>query len=337
MEKAHGRRWLRAVLYVLLTAAVLLLAGICAVNIAYTHRSDPSGLKRYETGNPFIADGGTMISAHRAGAGIAPEETMKAFSYCAENDSYKVDIYEFDLHITKDGVLVLLHDNILDRVSDCEQVFGASDCKPVDYTYEQLRQLNMGAKFVDESGAMPYSSLSGESVPDDLKILDLDTILDYLESKGRFRYIIEIKNKGKRGKRSLDILYNTLKERKMVDRVILGCFHEEVSQYKDEAYPDLARGAYKKEATRFYVCSLLGIKNYNPAFSVLQLPFNEGGKDQHINTGTVSLINYAHAHDLAVQYWTINDTEDIAYLKSIGADAVMSDYPDRAFNVQPGN
>ena len=160
-----------------------------------------------------------MISAHRAGAGIAPEETLRAFRACADNIGFDVDFLEFDLHITKDDVLVLLHDDVLDRVSDCEAVFGTANCRPEDYTFDELRQLNMGAAFVDETGGQPFRSYSGENVPDDLKILSLDMALDYLESAGSFRYIIEIKNDGDLGKRGVDILYRTLQERDMVFRI----------------------------------------------------------------------------------------------------------------------
>ena len=333
-RKVQKRKWLRRLLIVLAVLALLVIAVFCTMGIAYRHRSDPSGLKHFESGNPFVTAGDSMISAHRAGAGIAPEETLKAFANCIEDERLTIDLFEFDLHITKDDVLVLLHDPVLDRVSDCETVFGRDNCRPEDYTFEQLRQLNMGAKFVDAAGRQPYAALSGDAVPDELKILDLDMTLDYLEAAGNFRYIIEVKNEGELGKRSVDILYRTLKERNLLDRVIFGCFHEEVSRYKDAAYPDLARGAYGKEVYKFYFCCLLGIKAYEPTFAVLQFPFNDTNEDHHFNTGTVSIVNYAHAHGLAVQYWTINNEEDIAYLMSIGADAIMTDYPDKASKVR---
>ena len=132
------RKWVKVLCVILSVIAVLVIAAIGAIQIAYKHRSDPSGRKYYETDNPFIADGRSMISAHRAGAGIAPEETMMAFSKSIGDQSYGVDLFEFDLHITKDGVLVLLHDDILDRVSDCEKVFGETNCHPEDYTFDEL-------------------------------------------------------------------------------------------------------------------------------------------------------------------------------------------------------
>ena len=87
----------------------------------YFHKSNPKKIEVYNTTNKDIFSE-TKISAHRSGAGVYPEETMLAFEACVNN--FKVDYYEFDLHITKDDVLILLHDSTLDRTSNCEEVFG---------------------------------------------------------------------------------------------------------------------------------------------------------------------------------------------------------------------
>ena len=194
-----------------------------------------------------------------------------------ENLPYDIDFDKYELPA-------------LDRTSDCETVFGKTNCRPEEYTYEELRTLNMGAKFADEKGNIPYAALHGAQVPEDLKILDLDTILDYLESQAKSRYIIEIKNEGEVGRRGLDILYQTVKERNLLDRVILGTFVEEVAKYKDEKYPDMMRGAYKKEVVDFYIASLLGKKDYEAKFNALQIPFNDLKEDTHVNVGTASVI-----------------------------------------------
>ena len=327
-----GRRWVRVVLIILAVIAVLALSLVIALCIAYGHRSDPSGVKHYQITNPFIAENGSLIVAHRAGAGIAPEATMMGFRLCIEDPDFDVDLVEFDLHITKDNILVLLHDEDLDRVSDCQEVFGKEGCRPEDYTFEELRQLNMGAKFVTDDGKKPYAGLKGDAVPDELKVLSLDMILDYLESMG-CRAIIEVKNSGELGKRSVDILYRTLKERNMLDSVLFGTFDKEIARYKDEAYPDLIRCAYGMEVFVFYLNAIFGLRNYDPDFGVLALPFHEES-DLHFNLGTATLVNYAHAHDIAVQYWTVNDAEEMEYLMSIGADGITTDYPDVAYDVR---
>ena len=59
------------------------------------------------------------------------------------------------------GVLILLHDDTLDRTSDSAEVFGEEDVRPEDKTYEELRTLNMGAKFTAQDGSTPYKGSKG--------------------------------------------------------------------------------------------------------------------------------------------------------------------------------
>lgn len=277
--------------------------------------------------NPLITPlGVTMLSGHRAGGGIAPENTMMALKNCVENDAYELDIFEFDLHLTADGELVLLHDSTLDRTSDAAEVFGEENVDVGSKTYEQLRTLNMGAKFVADDGSMPYAGLSGEEVPDDLRIISLRQTLDYLEKSGDYRYIIEIKNSEELGFTAANKLYAILQEYGCLDRTVVGTFHNEVTAYMDENYPLMLRSAGVSEVLRFYICSLLNW-NADPesfGFQALQIPTT----DYVVNLGTSHLVNYAHRYNIAVQYWTINDGEEMARLQSIGADAVMTDIPD---------
>ena len=64
-------------------------------------------------------------------------------------------------------------------------------------------------------------------------------------------------------------------------------------------------------------------------FDVLQVP-----PDRYIvNLGTSKLVNYAHKNNIAVQYWTINDADKMAFLQDIGADAIITDSPDVGYEV----
>ena len=270
--------------------------------------------------------GVTMLSGHRAGGGIAPENTMMALKNCVEDPDYDLDIFEFDLHLTKDGVLVLLHDDTLDRTSDAAEVFGEENVAVGDKTFLELRQLNMGARFTTEDGAMPYADLHGDDVPDDLRILSLAEALSYLEANGEYGYIIEIKNSGDLGCRAADLLYMSLREHDCLDRAVVGTFHNEVTEYMDRFYPDMLRSAGVSECLDFYLCVLLdrnvGAEHFG--FQALQIPTT----DYVINLGTSQVVNYAHEHDIAVQYWTIDDPEEMERLQSIGADAIMTNLPD---------
>lgn len=321
------KTWKKVVLIVL---AVLIVGGVVGQQVLYRTVSDPSEIIKYETDNPYIVEKGeTMVSAHRSGAGIMPEETMMAFKNCVESEKFDTDVFEFDLHITKDDILVLLHDGTLDRTSDSEKVFGEKKVRPEDKTYEELRALNMGAKFTNPEGEMPYADLSGDEVPDDLRIVRVEDVLDFLMANGDFDYIIEIKNSGDLGRKGVDILCEILKEKNLLDRVAFGTFHPEISKYVDENHPELKRSATIFEVLGFYTASLVGKKNFDVNYIALQIPY----KLAIFNLGTARVINYAHKNNLAVQYWTINEKEDIEYLYSIGADCIMSDYPDDASEV----
>ena len=82
-----------------------------------------------------------------------------------------MDLFEFDLHITSDGELVLLHDETLDRTSDAVEHFGHADVRPSEQTYAELHELNMGEGFTTDSGETPYKGLRGDEIPDDLRIM----------------------------------------------------------------------------------------------------------------------------------------------------------------------
>ena len=318
---------------ILCVLLAVILAFVVGDTISVNWHSNPKNIKTYETDNKYInTTGKPYVSAHRSGGGIEPEESMVAFRNCIENENFNVDVFEFDLHITKDNVLVLLHDDTLERTTDCEEVLGDAEARPENYTYEELRQLNIGAKFENTDGEMPYSQLKGDNVPDDLKIVRVEDILDYLMANGDFDYIIEIKNGGDLGKKGVDILYPILEERNLLNDVIFGTFKEEVSFYVDDNYPALKRSATIKEVLSFYSAALKNDKNFEAKYIALQIPYNMPWRIV-ANLATAKVINYAHSHNIAVQYWTINDEKQLEYLSSVGADCIMTDYPDKLYNV----
>ena len=314
----------------------------CVVGISYTGEAED-----YFGGeaNPYISADGAMVSAHRAGSSVAPENTLHAFELGIEEATtggYKVDIWEFDLHITADEQLILLHDHTLDRTSDSEQVFGVKDARPEDYTLAELKKLNMGYNF-ELNGEYPFRDLTPEQVADaGLDVCTLGDVLDYMESDearaaapdGRFSYIIEIKNSGKLGERAADLLYAELASRGLLPYVVFGTFNQNVSDYVDAHYPDMLRSSSICEVLDFWLAYLTGadLSKRGVGYCALQIPYSSSISF----LGTKGLIEYAHKYNIAVQYWTINEEEDMRHLQSIGADCIMSDKPDLCYSVLRG-
>lgn len=80
----------------------------------------------------------TTLIAHRGWSGIAPENTLAAIKLALEE--CKIDTIEIDVHLSKDGIPVVIHDYKLERTTNG---FG----KVKDYTYEELKKLSAGSWF----------------------------------------------------------------------------------------------------------------------------------------------------------------------------------------------
>jgi glycerophosphoryl diester phosphodiesterase len=86
-----------------------------------------------------------VVIAHRGSTYWAPEETEPAFRWARNMGA---DYLELDLQITKDGVLIALHDNDLRRTTDVEEVFpDKPSYEVVDFTLKELRMLDAGSWF----------------------------------------------------------------------------------------------------------------------------------------------------------------------------------------------
>lgn len=177
--------------------------------------------------------------------------------------------------------------------------------------------------------------MRGEDIPKNLRVVKLQTVLDYiLDHDPDAGFIIEIKDGEETGRKAADELYKILAERNLLDKAIVGTFQGEISEYLDEKYPDMLRSAGVAEVLKFYTASKLGINldKKSIKYDALQIPYKKFG----LNLGTKDIINRAHKNDIAVQYWTINDPEEIRELNERGADAVMSDNPKLAYEIING-
>lgn len=330
-RKKNDKKFLKRVIKLICSlVAILLVLMLGATGLCYASAGEKA--TEEEMSNPFITTEKALVSAHRSGADIAPENTMMAFEFCVENEDFNVDIFEFDLHITKDDKLILLHDDTLDRTTNAVEEFGYEDVKPSTYTYEELSVLNFGENFETPEGEYPYRNLRGDDIPENLKVVLLEDVLDYLQANGDFTYIIEIKDKGENGFKAADELYRILKEKNLLDKVVFGTFNGDVTKYVDDNYPDMLRSSSIVEVVLFYLAASYNIDLADSfyKFDALQIPTNQYGL---LMLGSERVVNYAHRHNIAVQYWTINEEDEIKRLNEIGADCIMSDVPDLAYDV----
>ncbi len=299
----------------------------------------PTDVIEYETTNPHIVSyGETKISAHRSGAGIAPQNTLMAFEkVLEENDDLGVDVYEFDVQVTKDGKLIIMHDLTYDATSNAVEAFGRENVYANELTYKEAQVLNMGENF-EIDGKYPYRGLRGKDIPYNLHVPLCEDIIDYIEKNSggkKYDYIIEIKSKGADGKVAADELQRIIKEKGLTERAIWASSNQSVSEYMRDTYPEILRSANILEVLQFYIYARMDwdLNLANVSYVALQIPYGSSAAGGLINTGTRQVINYAHKYNISTQYWTINDAEAVEYLANNGADCIMTDYPDMAFEV----
>ncbi len=285
--------------------------------------------------NPYIAEYlNPAIAAHRSGGGIAPQNTLMAFENIVESaDSLGVDTLEFDVQITKDGELVLLHNLTYDDTSNAAEAFGRKNVYVSSLTLEEAQVLNLGENF-EVDGEYPYRGLRGEQIPYNLRVVTCDEVIDYVEanSAGKYNYVIEIKSIGSDGFKAVDKLYSVITERNLQGRVIWSTFSPDISSYMKMKYPEISRTADAIEAIQFYFYFRMNwdLQDVSPSYTALQIPYGSSALDNLINLGTREMLNYAHSNDIAVQYWTINSEEEVKLLAMNGADCIMTDYPQMA-------
>jgi glycerophosphoryl diester phosphodiesterase len=103
----------------------LLVTGILVLGlyrlVTYQWQDEP---KEYPATNQYITGlGDTMVSAHRAGKNLFPQGTMMAFEGCINSETFETDVFEFDLHLTADDKLIVLHDDTLDDSDDRSDIY----------------------------------------------------------------------------------------------------------------------------------------------------------------------------------------------------------------------
>ena len=321
------------IIKIVLTAAA---AAVCAVLLLFVYaliagHFIPKKLRNVpKNTSPLFADGKAQIGAHRAGAGIAPENTPLAFDICLNSESFEVRELEFDLHLTKDDKLIILHDPTLDRTTDAREKYGRDHILPSDLTYDELKALNPGEHFVTDSGETPYKGLRGGDIPEGLRIPLLDEIIDKIEAHGEYLYSIDIKDSGDRGKRAADALIQLTREKGISDRVIIATFNNDITKYLTKKYPDVQRSIGVREGILFYFACAFNVrlnKNKLP-FRAVQIPANQY---KIVRLGTERFVRYCHNLGIAVQYWTIDDPAEIKRLSDIGADCIITNVPDKMY------
>ncbi len=262
----------------------------------------PRPYKTYLQGNK------PLVMAHQGGADLAPSNTMVAFRNAVRLGA---DILELDVHTTSDGVVVVIHDATIERTTN-----GSG--RVHDLTYAQLQAFDAGYKFTTDDGqTFPFRG-QGIVVP---------KLADVVAAFPDKRINIEIKQADPPMEQAVADL---IQAANAAERVLVVASKNEVIERFRAIAPGIATGASESEVRGFFYAQTLRVSAfYRPTADALQVPEYFGD----IKVLSPHFVQAAHARDIAVHAWTINDTETMRRLIELGVDGIITDRPDLALEL----
>ncbi len=270
--------------------------------------------------------------AHRGARSIAPENTMAAFRIAV--DRCGAEMIELDVHLSSDGLPIVVHDDTLERTTDVATKFP--DRKPYVgmFTGAELLSLDAGSWFVAKD---PFGQIKAGNVPAGdiaeftsgrVRLPTLKQALVFCRER-RLPINVEIKAFPAYYAGLADKVVECARAEKMTDLVVLSCFDHEVLWRLKQIAPEMKRAALVEDPVfplDAYVRDTLGAMAFNPSMDVLgfsSMAYLERGQLRR------DLVEAAHAAGLKVFVWTVNDEKAMRALAAIGVDGLFTDFPQR--------
>jgi glycerophosphoryl diester phosphodiesterase len=254
--------------------------------------------------HPFFALPGPWLVAHRGGSGLAPENTLAAFDLAARLGA---DALEIDVRRTRDGAVVVFHDEETTRLTGQAGTIEGR-------TLEEVRGLDAGFSFSPDGGAtFPFRG-AGLAVP---------TLDELLERHPGLRLNVDAKTADEPLARALaEVLLGA----GAVDLACVGSFHD----VQAERFPALLPGCARYLPEQAATCHVLAAKAGRGGeacpggYQLASLPHRVGD----FTVIDEPVVAWFHGLGMAVHAWTVDDPADMRRLLRLGVDGIVTDRPD---------
>jgi len=300
--------------------------------------------RKYNKKNEWRNHDKVLIIPHGGAKELYPENTLYAFE-----KTYKYDVFEIDLVLTKDNQLITHHDlNLKMHLGD--------DYKNVlvrDKTYGEILELfknndyPFARNFTKPDGSKPYLNL--EKDDDDLNKMVPTTLRYMFENYNDKRYILELKDTliEEDFVKAVEVLIDLVEEFDMDDKIIVSSFSDDViKEFKKNS--KIHTSTATNATFKFVLLSAFNLDFFHkPKDAALIIPINQKVSKAQANIikylpvkhkfmknenttdlAQKSLIRNAKRHNMAVIYWTINDPDEMRLLIELGVDGIITDRPD---------
>jgi glycerophosphoryl diester phosphodiesterase len=256
--------------------------------------------------HPYFDVPRPIVFGHRGASGEAPENTLPAFERALAQGAA---ILETDVHLTRDGEVVVAHDSDVSRTTDGSGPIAA-------LRFRELAKLDAGHHFSPDGGAShPYRG-RGVRIP---------ALREVFRRFPETRLNIELKSAAPR---LVETVVRLVAEHERAHLTLLAAAEAEtLAAVRNElARREVAAAVGASAADVLdYVRAALGQGKPPDHVMALQIPPTFAGKP----LVTRELLDFAHRHDVQVHVWTINEEPEMERLLALGVDGIMSDFPAR--------
>ncbi|GHB30216.1 hydrolase [Streptomyces viridiviolaceus] len=247
-----------------------------------------------------------LVIAHRGASAYAPENTLAAVDKAAE---LGIRWVENDVQRTKDGELVVLHDDSLRRTTDVEEVYpDRAPWKVKDFTAAEIARLDAGSWF--------GSAYAGARVP---------TLEQYVRRVDHHhqKLLLEIKNPQLYPgieRETLKVLANEgwLDRRHVAGRLVVQSFSADSVRTVHELKPAVKTGFLGTPAVSDLPAYAEFTDQINPSYGTLSLGY----------VSSVHAFTGPHGRPLEVSTWTVNDADTARLVAGYGVDGIITNKPD---------
>jgi len=234
---------------------------------------------------------GNLNIAHRGASAVSPQNTLAAFEKAVELGA---DAIELDVHLSADGVPVVIHDSNVDATTD-----GSG--RVAELHLVQLKQLDAGSTF--------GPSFSGERIP---------TLEEVLQAFGRRALLnIELKSFSLRGNRLEQAVIGLIERYGLEDRVLLSSFNPFSLRRAKKLAPHISAGLlYAPDLpiplSRAWLAPLCPHEARHPKHTMVDADY----------------MAQVRKHGYRVNVWTVDDPDEMHRLIELGVDGIITNVPD---------
>lgn len=270
-------------------------AGLAGILAAVALRTDASRAVRR---------GWPVNMSHRGASVHAPENTLEAFRIAVESGAGGL---EMDVHMTRDGHVVVIHDDTVDRTTD-----GSGAVR--EMMLGEIKALDAGYRFSPDGGLThPYRE----------RVLRVPTLAEVYRSFPDACVNIEIKEDQSGVE---EAVLRVIEDAAAEDRTIVASgLHRVVERFRRISRGRIPTAASRREIEWFLLFARLHLESLlRPEYAALQVPAEYRG----ITIVTPRFLAAARNRGVRVDVWTINDPSEMRRLLDLGADVIMTKRPE---------